>query len=141
MRELRKSKLGVQKLPSLSADLYLQGYSESEIDLAFSWLFERIESGDVHLEALQTTHTPSALRMLNNTEKMVINAEAHSFLLQIRGLDLIDDQQLEQSIERAMLLGIRSINEEDMREIVAMVMFEEQFLNDNFFFDGNQLAH
>ena len=52
MKKIRESKFGMVKLASLSTDLIQNGFTENEIDLAFSWLFEKVGHDDKRLAAL-----------------------------------------------------------------------------------------
>jgi len=44
LRELRGRPKGTRNLDLLSKDLVRQGYTENEINSAFSWLFDRIQN-------------------------------------------------------------------------------------------------
>ncbi|MCR4439343.1 MAG: DUF494 family protein [bacterium] len=139
MSEARGSGFGVERLRSLSSDLLKQGYTESEIDLAFSWLFEK---AGCNYENLSAIRTPMSLyRVLHAAEKMVIRPEAYSYLLQLRQLGLIDDQQLEEAIERAMQMGVSPVDTEDIKEIAATVMFDADSFTGGYLFNDTQMGN
>ena len=141
MNKIRQNKLGINKLSSLSVDLLKEGYTESEIDMAFTWLFEKVDISGRGMESLCSPlpHTP--YRQLNYSEKLVIRPAAHGYLLQLRSLDLIDDAQMEQIIEQAMLLGDNSVDREDIEDIVAVIMFDIHISPEEYNFNNRQIAH
>lgn len=141
MNKIRENKLGINKLSSLSVDLLKEGYTESEIDMAFTWLFEKADISGRDMESLCSPLPNTAYRQLNYSEKLVIRPAAHGYLLQLRSLDLIDDAQMEQIIEQAMLLGDNSVDREDIEDIVAVIMFDIHISPEEYNFNNRQIAH
>ncbi len=140
MNKIRATKMAVSELSSFSVDLLREGYTESEIDLAFTWLFEKAGNND-GIEALTVPMQAAAYRQLHSSEKMVIQTAAYGYLLQLRTLDLIDDVEMEQVIEHAMLSGEPSVDREDMEELVAMIMFDINSLYEDYTFNNGQIVH
>ncbi|MDZ7272270.1 MAG: DUF494 domain-containing protein [candidate division KSB1 bacterium] len=139
MSEARGSTFGVERLRALTDDLLRQGYTASEIDLAFSWLFEK---AGCNYENLNAIRTPLSLyRVLHAAERMVIRPEAYSYLLQLRQLGLIDDQQLEEAIERAMQMGVSPVDTEDIKEIAATVMFDSDSFAGGYLFNDTHMGN
>ncbi|MGH2567042.1 MAG: DUF494 family protein, partial [Bacteroidota bacterium] len=53
------------------------GYTQSEISTAFSWLFERISVGQQLVSP--KARSDSSFRFLNEPEKMVVSPEAYGY--------------------------------------------------------------
>jgi uncharacterized protein Smg (DUF494 family) len=110
-------------LRNLSKHLIEQGYTESEINSALSWLFDKVKTENEETISEDKKISENSHRVLNDAEKMVISTKAYGYLLQLRNLRLIDDFGLEQIIDRAMMLGIDTVGEEDIKSIAAAVIF------------------
>lgn len=122
MQEIRQNRKRVEQIDGISQDLLRQGYTENEINAAFSWLFERIKSETEEL-VLNDEPGGQSFRVLNDIEKLVITPEAYGYIIQLRQLRLIEQTDMEQIIERAIMLGANSIGIEDVKSIVASLFF------------------
>lgn len=125
---------------TMSHKLAKNGYTENEINLAVTWVLEKME-----IDADGIAHFPSlrSYRLLNEFEKLAISPGAYGYLIQLRELDLIDEMELEQVIERALILDKRPISAALMKEIVVATLFQQDDLNDGSFFllDDNMNIH
>jgi uncharacterized protein Smg (DUF494 family) len=122
MQEIRHNRKNVDQMDGLSKDLIRQGYTENEINAAFSWLFERIKSDTEEIIVNEEAGSDS-YRVLSDVEKLIVSPEAFGYTIQLRQLRLIDQTEFEQIIERAMMLGASSIGIEDVKSIVASLFF------------------
>lgn len=97
------------------------GYTQSEISTAFSWLFERMSVG----EPLFSPGKPadSSHRMLNDAEKMVIQPDAFGYLLQCHQLGLLTNADIEIITERIMAAGFSTVGIIEMKSFVAGLLF------------------
>jgi uncharacterized protein Smg (DUF494 family) len=68
---------------------------------------------------------PFSHRILTSTERQQISADAYGFLLKLRNFSLLDDEQFEASIERAVQLGSYPVTESQMKLLVSSVIFPE----------------
>ena len=117
--EMRSNKrLSEVDITSLTRD----GYTQSEISSAFSWLFERLSVG----QSLTATASASEAshRMLNDAEKTVIDSQAYGYLLQCRQLGLIGASDVETIIERIMTAGFAAVRLPEMKSFVAGYLFD-----------------
>ncbi|MGB9773006.1 MAG: DUF494 family protein [Bacteroidota bacterium] len=103
-------------------ELKTQGYTEVEIRTAFSWLFDQLTAGDHPLGRMMPAGSHS-YRVFHDMEKMALSKEAQGYLLQIRELGLINDEELELIIERVMMAGYAPAGLDDVRSIAAAVIF------------------
>jgi uncharacterized protein Smg (DUF494 family) len=121
VNELRSNKrLNDVDVSSLARD----GYTQSEISSAFSWLFERLSTGKSMTES--TSGTSSSHRMLNDTEKMVVDSHAYGYLIQCQQLGLLSNGDVETIIERIMMAGFAAVGLPEMKSFVAGYLFDMQ---------------
>lgn len=123
MSEIRENHGDMEQINGISKDLKKQGYTENEINTAFSWLFERIKSDTQQLYQSEHTSTVHSYRMLHEVEKIVITPAAYGYILQLQRLEIIDVNEVEQVIERAMMLGVSKVDVNDIKAIVASLFF------------------
>ena len=124
LREIREQRLDVEEMDLLSEDLIVQGYTESEIDAAFSWVVDRIGEADPS-EVLYTASAASgSYRVLHPAERAVMSTEAYGQLLEMCSLAIIGMEDLEKIIDRAMTLG-GPLGSDEIMMIAHAYMFEE----------------
>jgi len=123
MSEIRKNQSASGKLDLLSQDLIQQGYSESEISSAFTWLLDRLNHETEELVERQDPSLPSSVRHLHEIERAVVSVPAQGYIIQLRELGLIDELDVEQILERAMMLGHSPVTSDEIKSIVATMLF------------------
>lgn len=98
------------------------GYTQSEISSAFSWFFEKlsVEQSPVNI----SESTSSSYRMLSKNEKMIIDTQAHGYLIQCQQLGLLTNFDIEIIIERIHLAGFTSVGISEMKSFVAGYLFD-----------------
>jgi len=132
------------KYTDLSKELVSQGYSENEINLAFSWIFNHLQEHQVGFED-EFSYAPNSNRVLHDVEKMIISAEAYGYLLQMTHLGLLSDYDLELIIERALSIGTSNITLDDIKSIAASIIFggdsNLNSYNGFFFSQGTNTIH
>jgi len=122
MHEIRQKRGNIELMDGISKDLIGKGYTENEINAAFSWLFERFKS-DTEDILINEEADVNSYRMLSDIERLVVSSEAFGYLIQLRQLRLIEQSEMEQIIERAMMLGVSSIGTEEIKTVVAALFF------------------
>jgi uncharacterized protein Smg (DUF494 family) len=100
------------------------GYTQTEISTAFSWVFERISAGQALVPPSESRN--DSHRILNNAEIMVIDPEAYGYLLQCRQLSLLTNNDIETIIERIMAAGFSRIGLPEVKSFVAGLLFDGQ---------------
>lgn len=139
MREIRRDSNISKKLNVLSEDLVQQGYTDSEISSALTWLHDRMHGESEELIASQEPALKYSVRHLHEIEKAVISTDAFGYLIQLKELGIIGHSDFEQVIERALMLGTGNVTIFDIKSIVASMLFNSNrfsdgshfFLNDN----------
>ncbi len=106
------------------ADLKDRGYTASEIGTAFSWLHEHFQGSDWQLRRIARPKQGSH-RVLHEAEKYVMTTEAQGYLINLRELGLLDDNDVEVVIERTMMTGYEKVSVPELQGIVASVLFSK----------------
>ncbi|MFQ5641067.1 MAG: DUF494 family protein [bacterium] len=122
MNEIRNDSQGSQKLELLSKDLIKQGYTEGEISSAFSWLLSRLRNESEELVQDQDSASKNSFRLLHEIESSVISTQAYGYIIQLKELGIIDEHDVEQILERAMMLGTMKVTVEDIKSIAASLL-------------------
>ena len=134
--ELRSNKrLSDVDVSSLTRD----GYTQSEISSAFSWLFERLSLGKSMSDV--TSGASTSHRMLNDTEKMVVESQAYGYLIQCQQLGLFNNIDVETIIERIMMTGFTTIGLPEMKSFVAGYLFDMEGSNGQVSLGMNDTIH
>lgn len=108
----------------ISQTLVGSGYTQHEVNTAFTWLFERLQAQSEELIDPTLPLRPRPNRILHTIERLVISPEAYGYLIQLRELGLIDEVQTELIIERAMLTGSRHVTQHDIKAIAASTLLD-----------------
>jgi uncharacterized protein Smg (DUF494 family) len=104
------------------------GYSDTEISMAFSWLFEKV-ARSVSEETIYAGAKPfssggrMSFRPFHEVEHSLLSREARGFLLQLREIGLIGDGELETIIDRLWYIGAHNVGLDTIRDISADVVF------------------
>jgi uncharacterized protein Smg (DUF494 family) len=106
-------------------DLKDRGYTQSEINAAFTWLYENVQTVRTGT-MLPVRPAAGSRRILHDAEKMAFSTQAQGYLIQLGELGLLDDKDLEMVIERAMVAGYEKLSVAEVREIVASVLFSKE---------------
>ncbi len=106
----------------LSRELLSRGYTENEINLAFSWIFNHLQKDDTD-ESAEFTYSEGSIRILHDLERLVIAPEGYGYLLQLWQLGLLKEVEMEEVIEKALSIGTANITLEDVKSIVAGMFF------------------
>lgn len=123
MNEIRSNEESSNQLELLSRDLIEKGYTESEISSAFSWLLSRIQNEAEEIVQNQGPTLSNSFRLLHEIENSIISTEAYGYVIQLKELGIINELDVEQILEKAMMIGATKVNLRDIKSIVASVIF------------------
>lgn len=98
------------------------GYSQNEINTAFSWIYSRFYTGE-KAKAIQEISVHSH-RVLHDVEKNMISSEAFGYMIQMRELGLINDMDIETIISKIMVSGYSKVYLEDIKIFIAGHLLE-----------------
>jgi len=124
--ELKKNKqLGDIELENLSH----LGYTQNEINTAFSWIYTKIYAGDKIFNDEKARS--KSFRMLHDVEKNVVTPEAYGYLIQLRELGVITDMDMEVIIDKIMLSSYNKIDVEDIKGYIAAYLLDIDDMNNS----------
>jgi uncharacterized protein Smg (DUF494 family) len=112
--ELKSNKqlgeVDVQKLSKL-------GYTQNEINTAFSWIYSKMHAGEKIFDS--ESAGIRSHRVLHEVEKNVITPDAFGYIIQLRELGLLNDMEIEDLIDKIMVTGFMKVTQEDMKHFIA----------------------
>ncbi|HOV99233.1 MAG TPA: DUF494 family protein [Bacteroidota bacterium] len=121
------------------ASLTRDGYTQSEISAAFSWLFEQMLSDRENL--IKEESNDLSIRQLNEAERMVIQPEAYGYLLQCHQLGLLSNNDIEAIIEQTMTVGFLTVGINEVKTLVAALLFDGGAQDSQFSLGQNDTIH
>lgn len=105
----------------LDEELTTRGYSAEEIEQAVFLYSSRGETAEA--EEIWRRGNDS-VRVLSEWERLSLCSECYGYLLRILNLGVIDGEQFEKIIARAIPVGQEKIELNDVKAIVCSVMFD-----------------
>lgn len=107
-------------LHEMDRELVLRGYSPEEIEQAMFWFSSH---SDRRRAPRLETHLARTVRVLSEFERMSISNECHGFLLRLRNLGIVDTDQFECIVARAIPVGPEKIELSDVKALACSVIF------------------
>ncbi len=116
-----------EQMNQVSDDLIQRGYTEQEINTAFYWLYNRFgwDSSTATYTLDINDPTETSHRVLHTQEQRYISPEAFGYLLQLKHLKLITSKDVEEIIERVLILDLQLATVEEVKMIVQSILFED----------------
>jgi len=111
---------------SLKIRLEEAGFSQGEIGKAFRWLSDlsdQREAGALGQKEIQST--PGMMRVYSPSELERLETESRGFLLFLEQTNVLTPITRELIIERALALETSTIDIDDMKWVVLMVLFNQ----------------
>ncbi|HHS50000.1 MAG TPA: DUF494 family protein [candidate division Zixibacteria bacterium] len=118
----RRSSDFVAESRQVEEELLDKGFSEDEIDKAIRWVADR----------LPKKKSKPSLRVLSNFERIYMTTEGSGLLMRLRNLGLLTDEHIELIIARALLLDELPIDEESVRNMAFVLLFDLKNHRDGF---------
>jgi uncharacterized protein Smg (DUF494 family) len=105
------------------------GYTQNEINTAFSWVYTKLYSGEkVFSEEQKDTKSQ---RFLHDVEQNVISPEAYGYLIQLKELGLLTNLDIDIIIDRVMVSSFSKIELADMKLMIASYLLDIEDMNDS----------
>ncbi len=111
--------------------LSTDGYTDSEIGAAFSWIADRTVFGGVERPVKSRT----GFRVLHESERSLFEPEAYGYLLQLIEIGVLSDVDLEIILNRAHVAGLSALGVLEVKELVGMLLAESTDVG----FNGSRL--
>lgn len=124
LREIRAQRLALDDIEELSDELRGQGYSDSEINAAFDWVYDRVDGVSPSEVIYRAEANRRSFRVLHPAERAVITPAAYGQLLEMHDLGMLDLEDIERIIDRALAIG-GPMSAEDLRTLIHSYLFEE----------------
>lgn len=122
--------------------LSIQGYTETEISAAFSWIADRTGYSEQFLDKIEGS--AHSFRHLHDYERQFITVEVYGYLLQLFQLGVLNHDQIETVVERIMVAGMQPVDMTTVRHIVAALLFQSGVVfgkSHRLFIQGNDSIH
>jgi len=104
------------------------GYTQNEINTAFSWVYSKIYAGEkIFLDPKSDTRSQ---RFLHDAEQNVVSAEGYGYLVQLKELGLINNMDIDLIIDKIMVSSYSNVSQEDMKSIIASYLLDLDEMND-----------
>ncbi|MFW5816099.1 MAG: DUF494 family protein [Wenzhouxiangella sp.] len=107
---------------SLSDSLEEAGFSNAEIDRAFSWLDGLAEQRRMPVMA---GHENNPVRIFSDGECSRLDVDSRGLILYLENIGVLDPARREQVLDRLMALEEADIDMEDVKWVVLMVLFNQ----------------
>ncbi|MCX7833483.1 MAG: DUF494 family protein [Ignavibacteria bacterium] len=93
------------------------GYTDSEINTAIAWIYSRIQENEkMFFENLSST---KSIRVLNSVEKRLFTPEAIGYLITIRELGIISEEDFEFLIDKITSLNLHKVDLADLKPVIS----------------------
>jgi uncharacterized protein Smg (DUF494 family) len=125
MHQIDESGKGLSQFDRLVEDLHNKGYQEEEINTAFFWLLEKLRLKLNHLSRRRSRAVNKSSRILHSTERLHFSNAGYGYLIQLYQLGLINDEQREQIIQKAILSGWDEIGEPEIKYLAARLLLND----------------
>lgn len=129
------------EMDHITHELRLKGFSDYEIGIALSWIFDHSDDKSFKEESIDN----DAFRILNSVEKYQLPPEIYGYLISLKQLKLINNTDLENIIQHLFQIERSSLDLDLTKHIVANMLiqlesFEGKFQN-KLIFSGNNTVH
>lgn len=104
------------------------GYTQNEINTAFSWVYSKIYAGEKIF--LDDKSDSKSQRFLHDTEQFIISPEAYGYLIQLKELSLINNMDIDLIIDKIMVSSYNFISLDEMKSIIASYLLDIEEMND-----------
>lgn len=104
------------------------GYTQNEINTAFSWVYSKIYAGEkVFVDDKNETNSQ---RFLHDVEQNIITPDAFGYLIQLKELELINNMDIDLIIDRIMVSSYNKVELADMKLLIASYLLDIDEMND-----------
>ena len=124
MNHLTEHQGSMGSIDEMSADLRSMGFTDTEISSAYSWLLKHFEDYPDSFSYSNKKANSRSVRILSDSERGLISADAYGYLLQLRHLNLLTTEQMEMILDRCNLFVNEPIDLGEMKILASVAMFE-----------------
>ncbi|MFA5404816.1 MAG: DUF494 family protein [Ignavibacteria bacterium] len=105
-----------------------KGYSDTEINTAFAWIFSKLDEGELIFK--DKNEDIKSHRIFNPIEDKIFTVDSKGYLLLLRELGLLNDLEIDLVIERVHLSGYQKININELKKFIASFILNSDSKSD-----------
>ena len=129
----------ISEVKHLSNKLLERGYTENEINTAFSWLMENIlEPVNIMNDEDIVQNRTSSQKQWTKLSQPKTVAIPYNFLYQLKELDIVGEEEIEQILGRSLLRGKKETSISEIKAIINELIFNQQDISSVSFFVMNR---
>lgn len=98
------------------------GYTESEINTAFAWIYSKIDQGENIFQ--EKKRSAKSKRFFHEFEKDILTIEARGYLISLMELGLLSDTDEEIILDRIFYSGFENIGKAELKALVASLILD-----------------
>jgi len=122
VQHVRSHNGSLARLEDISKSLKNLGFTESEISSAYGWFLEEVQSrSEKFLFTNDSGQMPP--RMFSDIEKQQFSIDAQGYLIQLYQMGLVNDEELEQVVERGLMMAPEYVDLEAVKMLASTVLF------------------
>lgn len=106
-----------------TSGLETSGYSKVEISYALSLLLDR--NPRIFKKRIKRTEDSNFLRILQKEEKNLFTKEAFQDVMWLRTIGIIDEDELNDIIERASIYFFDKVSRQELRQMVSYILEQD----------------
>ena len=125
--EIESRRVNLDEIDGISEDLIKQGFSRREVATAFSVFNQRV-MGSRDRSQISEPQNPNAFRVLHDIESQYISSEALGHVLKLLRIGVLSNADVEELIERCVMMGSPAAEMSEMKMMVATHLFEKELL-------------
>lgn len=99
-----------------------QGYTQNEINTAFSWVYSKIFTGDKIFA--EDDKDSKSNRFLHEVEQNTISSDAYGYLIQLKELGLLNNMDVDLIIDKLMITSYNRVDITEMKYMVAAYLLD-----------------
>jgi uncharacterized protein Smg (DUF494 family) len=105
------------------------GYTQNEINTAFSWVYSKIYAGEkIFVEDARET---TSHRFLHDVEQNRISPDSFGYLIQLKELGLLNNMDIDLIIDKIMISSYSRVELDDMKIIIASHLLDIDEMTDS----------
>lgn len=122
VQHVRSHNGSLARLEDISKSLRNLGFTDSEISSAYGWFLEEVQSrSERFLFSNDSGQMPP--RIFSEIEKQQFSIDAQGYLIQLYQMGLVNDEELEQVVERGLMMAPEYVDLEAVKMLASTVLF------------------
>ncbi len=122
VQHVRSHNGSLARLEDISKSLRNLGFTDSEISSAYGWFLEEVQSrSEKFLFSNDSGQMPP--RIFSEIEKQQFSIDAQGYLIQLYQMGLVNDEELEQVVERGLMMAPEYVDLEAVKMLASTVLF------------------